>query len=265
MNASELRGTRSSAKIQKRRKRKRSVQSSQTDLTIESLNLGRLGRDYGNRQCTTRIALGTYLLTNLSPNAQVNSPRPAPARRHALQPTSHLGSRITVLRSFLRPQRRVRRQMGLRTRVVRPFPFIVSLVNTTRPLIITLNHYSHTTILVLITAIRCLLCRTLGPSIPVDPVALACKRLTSRTFLPHEVISLIEAIFTSQDEVKAIGYLRGDDAQTFIDVIHMVRIHVPSFPRRARLIASVGCFSSHLLLIRLWIFPISHHGSGGSV
>jgi len=48
------------------------------------------------------------------------------------------------------------------------------------------------------------------------------KRLASRAFLPHEVISLIEATLVNQDEVKAIGNLCGDDAQNFIDVIHEV-------------------------------------------
>jgi hypothetical protein len=51
----------------------------------------------------------------------------------------------------------------------------------------------------------------------------AWKRLISRTLLPLEVISLIEAIFTNKDEVKAICDLGGDDAQTFINTIHEVR------------------------------------------
>jgi len=61
------------------------------------------------------------------------------------------------------------------------------------------------------------------PSTPVDFDAPACKRLISHTLLPHEVISLIETIFASKDEVKTIRGLRGVDAQTFIDVIHEVR------------------------------------------
>ena len=58
----------------------------------------------------------------------------------------------------------------------------------------------------------------------------ACKRLISRTFSPQEVTSLIEEIFASKDEVKAIRDLRGDDAQAFIDVIHGVRSEL-FFPR----------------------------------
>lgn len=53
--------------------------------------------------------------------------------------------------------------------------------------------------------------------------APACKRLISRTFSPPEVISIIEAIFMSKDEVKMIRNLCGDDAQNFIDVMHEVR------------------------------------------
>ena len=47
-------------------------------------------------------------------------------------------------------------------------------------------------------------------------------RLAGRAFLPYELISLIEAALMSQDEVKTVGNLYGDDAQSFIDVIHEV-------------------------------------------
>jgi len=50
----------------------------------------------------------------------------------------------------------------------------------------------------------------------------AWKRLASRAFLPHGVVSLIETILMSEDEVKMIGNLSGDDAQNFVDVIHEV-------------------------------------------
>ena len=53
--------------------------------------------------------------------------------------------------------------------------------------------------------------------------APACKRLISRSFSPQQVTSLIEAIFTSKDEIAMIRDLRGDDAQTFVDVINEVR------------------------------------------
>ena len=48
------------------------------------------------------------------------------------------------------------------------------------------------------------------------------KRLCSYDFPSHEVISLVEAIFTNRDEVKVVCGLRGRDAQTVIDVIHKV-------------------------------------------
>jgi hypothetical protein len=73
---------------------------------------------------------------------------------------------------------------------------------------------------------------TPGLSISVDFGAPACRRLISRAFFPDQVISLIAAIFTSRDEVEAIGHLRGDNAQTFIDVVHEVRLHSPHFRGR---------------------------------
>jgi hypothetical protein len=68
---------------------------------------------------------------------------------------------------------------------------------------------------------------TPGPYIPADSHVPACKRLTSLShpYFPHEVISLIEAVFKSKDEVKKVDHLRGDDAQTFVDVIHEVCLH----------------------------------------
>ena len=53
--------------------------------------------------------------------------------------------------------------------------------------------------------------------------ALACERLIRRAFAPHELPSLIEAIFSSKDEGDAIRGLLGDDAQTFIDMIDEAR------------------------------------------
>lgn len=50
----------------------------------------------------------------------------------------------------------------------------------------------------------------------------AWKRLISRSFPPHETISLVNEVFMNEDEVKAVCILRGDEAQTFISVIHEV-------------------------------------------
>ena len=52
-----------------------------------------------------------------------------------------------------------------------------------------------------------------------------------RSFAPHELPSLIEAIFSSKDEDNAIRRLLKDDAQTFIDVMDEARsafAHNPS-------------------------------------
>ena len=50
----------------------------------------------------------------------------------------------------------------------------------------------------------------------------ACQRLINRAFTPYELPSLIEAVFSSVDEVDTVRCLCGDDAQTFVDVIDQV-------------------------------------------
>ena len=79
---------------------------------------------------------------------------------------------------------------------------------------------------------------TPGPFILVDPKSSAFRRLINHTFSPHEIISLIGVIFTSEAEINIIRDLRGDDAQMFIDVVHGVRPHFP-LP-----------FLTHLLIFR---------------
>ena len=96
-----------------------------------------------------------------------------------------------------------------------------------------------------------------------NPGTSACKRLIGRAFSPQEVTSLIEAIFMSEDEVKMVRDLRGDDAQTFIDVIHEVcsvlsntqSVYLSSFTPRPS--------NFHLPLIRLWISRTSNRGFEG--
>ena len=51
---------------------------------------------------------------------------------------------------------------------------------------------------------------------------LGCGRAAKRAFALHELPSLIEVIFSSQDEGDTIRRLLGDDAQAFIDVIDEV-------------------------------------------
>ena len=47
--------------------------------------------------------------------------------------------------------------------------------------------------------------------------------MVNRAFVPHELPSLMEAIFSSKDEGDIMHCLHGDDAQTFVDVIDEVR------------------------------------------
>ena len=126
-----------------------------------------------------------------------------------------------------------------------PFPLLLTYGMLTIPP----NHSPHATMLVFITAISRSVYPTPDSSILVDLDAPACKRLTSGTFSPHEVVPLIEAIFTNQSEVKMIGYLRRDEAQNFIDAIHGVRLSTPSFPRRG--LTSLVLFGSPTLAFSL--------------
>ena len=54
------------------------------------------------------------------------------------------------------------------------------------------------------------------------------KQLVNSTLAAHNRIPLIVTIFSDRDEVEIVGHLRGDDAQTFIDVIDEVSIHTLS-------------------------------------
>jgi len=74
-------------------------------------------------------------------------------------------------------------------------------------------------------------------SVPVCLGAPARRRLISHSF-PDENISRIEEIITNNDETRLTDNLPRDAAQTFIDVVHEVRLHVPSHPRRG-LITSI--------------------------
>ena len=60
---------------------------------------------------------------------------------------------------------------------------------------------------------------SLFPLFFLNSDAPACRRLIERVFAPGELPSLIEAAFSSKDETDMIRRLRGNDAQTFIDVI----------------------------------------------
>ena len=72
------------------------------------------------------------------------------------------------------------------------------------------------------------------------PGTPAWKYLIDHIYSPREVISLIETAFLDDGEVRLLYDPRGDDAQTFVDVIHEVRPHIPS-PEHG-LIAFVGYF-----------------------
>ena len=70
------------------------------------------------------------------------------------------------------------------------------------------------------------------PKIGAATAHPACERLLKRAFAPDELPSLIEAIFSNEDECSAIRSLLGNDAQTFIDVMDEVR-STPAHDRKS--------------------------------
>jgi len=60
----------------------------------------------------------------------------------------------------------------------------------------------------------------------------AWKWLISNTLPEYERISPITMIFSDRDQVKAVGNLSGDDAQTFVDNIDEVILTQPHLQKR---------------------------------
>ena len=60
-------------------------------------------------------------------------------------------------------------------------------------------------------------------SIFLNSNTLACGRLIRRAFALHELPSLIETVFSGEDEGNTLQHLYRDDAQIFADVIDEVR------------------------------------------
>ena len=56
----------------------------------------------------------------------------------------------------------------------------------------------------------------------------AWKRLLDCPPSIHERISMINFIFSDHDEVEAVGNLSADDAQTLINIVYEVTLHVLS-------------------------------------
>jgi len=155
--------------------------------------------------------------------------------------------------------------MGLRSRAVRPFLRFSCLVNVVRSTDRSFQSLkSRDNTRTKNRDLPLIVHPTPDPPTPADRHLSACRRLINRAFSPHEVIPLIGAVFTSRDELQLVGGLRGDDAQTFIDVIHEVRLHTLSFPGCGLITFAFG-YNVRIPLNRPWISPISHRGSRGSV
>ena len=85
------------------------------------------------------------------------------------------------------------------------------------------------------------------------------KRLISDSLSTEERVSLITSLFSDHDEAKAVEYLSGDDAQTFIDVIDEASLHL-------RIVGPVSVDSQSnvcVLSVRSW--KVSHRGHAGGV
>lgn len=63
----------------------------------------------------------------------------------------------------------------------------------------------------------------------------AWKQLASRTLTAEECVSAITVIFSDRSAVETVGYLSGDDAQAFVDVIDEVSLRSFVSEERARL------------------------------
>jgi len=59
----------------------------------------------------------------------------------------------------------------------------------------------------------------------------AWKRLISDPLSMDEYTVLITSIFSNRDEVEVVGYLSGDDAQTFVNIIDEVCAYTISCPK----------------------------------
>ena len=69
------------------------------------------------------------------------------------------------------------------------------------------------------------------PSLISTPEKQALQRLVSRSAPQDELPSVIETVVSNVKAVDIVNCLKGDDAQTFIDVIDEVCHHTISWPR----------------------------------
>ena len=98
-----------------------------------------------------------------------------------------------------------------------------------------------------------------GPSLVLDSGQRALERLINRSALGCELVSLIEAIFSSRRATEIVDGLTGSDAQTFIDVMDEVRHQAPPSAKNE--------LTEYLILLhyRRWRVSISHRGPEGNV
>jgi len=101
-------------------------------------------------------------------------------------------------------------------------------------------------------------------SLHLDFDGSTCKRLIARDSPKDQLITLIGNIFANGDELKMIGYLRGAEAQTFIDVLDEALDRTDLPPRLRRKCLSVLCkiCGRHALLPSSLKIPLCYDRSG---
>jgi hypothetical protein len=95
----------------------------------------------------------------------------------------------------------------------------------------------------------------------------ACGCLIRRAFTLDEIPSLIETIFSSEDESDAIRSLLGDDAQAFVDVIDeaLDRPDLLPWTRKKCLKSLYRTCGRHALLPRALKIPVCYDRTGVAV
>ncbi|KAF9644747.1 kinase-like protein, partial [Thelephora ganbajun] len=90
----------------------------------------------------------------------------------------------------------------------------------------------------------------------------AWERLINHTLSTDERISLITSLFSDRDEVEMVGYLSGDDAQAFIDVIDEALDSLPQQIHRRCLRSLYRICGSQALLPKSLQVPVHYDSMG---
>jgi hypothetical protein len=98
----------------------------------------------------------------------------------------------------------------------------------------------------------------------LDLGAPGCERLIRRAFASDELFSLLEAIFSSKDEVDKIRCLRGEEAQAFVNVMYeaLGRLDLSMWTRKPCVKSLYRTCGRCALLPKALIIPVCYDRSG---